>query len=376
MNATIPYLILRSLRGRVFLLGSVAFLFSMSVSFAGEQEVNVLALPNLTAGDKSGNWTVTPQGLEVKVTKRTTHLETPYQPRSNVYELNAEFSLSAERTKYITFRLPTKHGYVPLFLQAHPGDKFMGHHMGGYDGLYMRGGAAAELVKLGLAKESPMQFVPGRTYKLKAEIGETSLKVTLDGETLIAWEGDLSRWKPNPSLPEFTPGKLVIGADTGGIVFSLLTSTEKGVSPDVDTALLLKTETLGGVRYRLPEAELKKLLGEPDKWGEEGKDVHNGDTLTEADYGSKGLHISLRTDPKTGLRAVDEVYVSDPSKQRTTGGIEIGSTVEDLRRVYGAFEDKIASDDSLFVAGSGHEGIYFHLKEGRVEIIRLGAGYE
>ena len=376
MRATPILLTLARLGDRLLILGGALSLFWASASIAGEREVNVLVLPDLSSGDQSGNWTLTPQGLEVKVTKRTTHLETPYEPQSYEYELDAEFSLTAERTKYITLRLPTAHGYVPLFLQAHPGNQFMGHHMGGYDGLYMRGGAATELLKLGLAKESTMQFVRDHLYKLKVEMGESFMNVSLDGESIISWQGDLSRWKPNPSLPTFTPGKLVIGADTGGILFSLITSKEKDPSPPIDTALLLKTETLGGVGYRLPEAGLKKLLGEPDKWGEEGTDVHDGGTLIEADYTSKGMTISLRTDPKSGLRAVDSVYVAAPSTQRTAGGIQIGSTVEDLRRVYAAFENKSLSDDSFFAAGSGHEGLYFHLKDGRVEIIMLGVGYE
>lgn len=358
--------------------GGVAFFFWPSGSRANEQRVDVLAFSGITTGDKSGNWTLTQQGLEVKATNRTTHLETPYEPKTNEYELNAEFSLTAPRTGYITFRFPTRHGYVPLFLQAHPGPKFMGHHMGGYDGLFMRGGAAADLLKLGLAKESQMQFAPGRTYKLKVEIGESSLKATLDGESLISWKGDLSRWKPNPSLPSFTPEKLVIGADRGGIIFHRVTLLEKTPSaPSAsETAQILKTESLGGVRFRLPETDLKKLLGEPDKWGEDFKDVHNGGTLIQADYSSKGLVIQLRTDEKSGLRMVDEVFVEAPSTQGTTGGIQVGSTLEDLRRVYGAYEYKDASTKSLFVVGTEREGIYFGLKEDRVFYIRLGAGYE
>ena len=360
------------------LCGSAAFFFSPSGARANHQVVDVLALSGVTTEDQSGNWTLTQQGLEVKATNRATHLETPYEPKTNEYELNAEFSLTAPRTGYITFRFPTRRGYVPLFLQARPGPKFMGHHMGGYDGLFMRGGAAADLLKLGLAKESQMQFVPGRTYALKVEIGESSLKVTLDGESLISWKGDLSRWRPNPSLPSFTPSKLVIGADRGGIIFHRITSLEKTPSaPSASkTAQLLKTESLGGVRFRLPEADLKKLLGEPDKWGEEGKDVHNGGTLIEANYRSKGMVIQLRTDEKSGLRMVDEVFVEPPSTQRTSSGIQVGSTLDDLRRVYGDYEYKDASTKSLFVVGTEREGIYFGLEEGRVIFIRLGAGYE
>jgi hypothetical protein len=381
------------------LLAGAALFYWAGRSMMKGKEVNVLALSGLTAGNESGNWTHTQQGLEVKATTRTMHLETPYEPQTDEYELNAEFSLTAPRTGYITFRFPTRHGYVPLFLQVQSGPKFMGHHMGGYDGYYVRGGAAADLLKLGLAMESLMKFAPDRTYKLKVEIGASALKVTLDGESLISWQGDVSRWKPNPSLPAFTPSKLVIGSDRGGILFHRITSLEKPPSAPrtaapskqtsgtpkatqstgptaAETTQFLKTESLGGVSFRMPEADLKKLLGEPDKWGEESKDVHNGGTLTEADYSSKGLAIVLRTDDKSGLRMVDEVYVKAPSTQHTAGGIQVGSPLEDLRRVYGAYENKAASDEQLFVAGSEREGIYFGLKEGRVFYIRLGAGYE
>ena len=211
----------------VVLFGSVALFIWTSGSKPNEQVVDVLALSGITTGDKSGKWTHTEQGLEVKATNRTTHLETPYEPNTNEYELNVEFSLTAPRTGYITFRFPTRHGYVPLFLQVHQGPKFMGHHMGGYDGLFMRRGAAADLLKLGLAKESPMKFASGRTYKLKVEISESAFKATLDDESLISWRGDLSRWQPNPFFPTFAPSKLAIGEERGGIIFHRITSLEK-----------------------------------------------------------------------------------------------------------------------------------------------------
>ena len=182
-----------------------------------------------------------------------------------------------------------------------------------------------------------------------------------------------------------TPEALYLSAHLGddGAVFKVNQWQPEGIVGEGVESRLLKAESLGGVVLNLSEADLIRLLGEPENRSEEFVNEISGGFINEANYPSMGLQVNLTSEEKGGKRIVESLSASGNSTLRTAGGIQIGNTLEEVRRVYGEYEDKIdfpvpdpLEDEFTFVAGSMYGGVIIGFKGGKVERIMLGAGAE
>lgn len=139
----------------------------------------------------------------------------------------------------------------------------------------------------------------------------------------------------------------------------------------------LENETLGQLKLGRKAAEIVKALGQPES---KGKEVHweaTGDWVQEWNYPAKGLTLQMASARKGAAKTVLSFTAEEGSKLATGRGIKIGSTLGEVRKAYGKFENKEDSQaGETFVAGSIYGGIIFHLKDGKVSSIFFGAAAE
>ena len=152
-------------------------------------------------------------------------------------------------------------------------------------------------------------------------------------------------------------------------------------TPEEKTATekMLREENLGGLRLEMAEKQVIKLVGKPKKQGKLEMWEAIGSYMQEWSYPDKGLELQMTTGvKKTGPREVFMITAKKGCKLATKGGIKIGSTEEEVRKIYGPFEDKEnpPQGEGQFVAGSLYGGIIFDFKDGKVSRIFFGAAAE
>lgn len=171
--------------------------------------------------------------------------------------------------------------------------------------------------------------------------------------------------------------------DDEGVIYVINNWMPEGEVADPVATRLLEAESLGGLKLGQSEAEMKKVLGEPEVIGDEFPNEYAGGFLVEASYASKGILVMLASEEKGGPRSVESVHLDGTSKLASAGGIRIGHSLDDVRLVYGEFEDKIEfpvpdpiEKEFTFVAGSIYGGVIIQFTDGKVSGIMLGAGAE
>jgi hypothetical protein len=139
----------------------------------------------------------------------------------------------------------------------------------------------------------------------------------------------------------------------------------------------LETETFGQLKLGRKAADIVKVLGQPEG---KGKEVHwdaTGDWVQEWRYPAKGLTLNMASAKKGAPKTVLSFTAEEGCKLATSRGIKLGSTLAEVRKAYGKFENKEDSQaGETFVAGSVYGGIIFHLKDGKVSSIFFGAAAE
>jgi hypothetical protein len=136
-------------------------------------------------------------------------------------------------------------------------------------------------------------------------------------------------------------------------------------------------ESLGTLRLGLTGAEVMKALGKPSG---KGKDVlweAIGEWVQEWNYPAKGLALNMASGKKGGAKSLFSISASAGCTLATARGIRIGSTEAEVRKAYGAVEDRESSvRGESFVAGSLYGGVIFRFEKGRVSDIFIGAAAE
>ncbi len=90
-----------------------------------------------------------------------------------------------------------------------------------------------------------------------------------------------------------------------------------------------------------------------------------------------GAHASDELGEKGGAKTILNITAEAPCKLATSRGIQIGSTEEALAKSYRDVQNKEASEPGkFFVAGSLYGGVMFHLEDGKVAQIFIGAAAE
>jgi hypothetical protein len=136
-------------------------------------------------------------------------------------------------------------------------------------------------------------------------------------------------------------------------------------------------DTLGNLRLGQSAEAVIKALGKP---ASKGKDVEweaIGEWVQEWHFPKQGLTLAMSSEKKGGAKTILSITAESPCQLATSRGIQIGSTEAKVEKAYRDVQNKEDGEPGkLFVAGSIYGGAMFHLKEGKVAQIFIGAAAE
>jgi hypothetical protein len=138
-----------------------------------------------------------------------------------------------------------------------------------------------------------------------------------------------------------------------------------------------ESDSLGNLRLGQPATTITKSLGKPARKGQDVEWEAIGAWGQEWQFPKQGLTLAMSSEKKGGAKTVLSITAEAPCKLATSRGIRIGSTEADVAKAYRDVQDKEDSEPGkLFVAGSLYGGVMFHLAEGKVVKIFIGASAE
>ncbi|HEX8954733.1 MAG TPA: hypothetical protein VF798_00570 [Burkholderiaceae bacterium] len=141
--------------------------------------------------------------------------------------------------------------------------------------------------------------------------------------------------------------------------------------PDISTA-----EHLGALRLHLSEAEAKQAVACPVTAGKEQKWDADGAFHQEWHFAC-GVDLGMASERKGGKKTVQTIKIHGASTLKTSRGIGLGASEQDVTKAYAKEWSKDESKmPDLFVAGSLYGGVMFTFKERRVAEIFVGAAAE
>lgn len=136
------------------------------------------------------------------------------------------------------------------------------------------------------------------------------------------------------------------------------------------------TEHLGPLRLNLPETDAKKAIACPMTAGKERRWEADGAYHQEWHFAC-GVDLGMVSERKGGKKTVQTIKVSGESALKTSRGIGLGASEQDVSKAYAKEWSKDESKmPDLFVAGSLYGGVMFTFKEHRVSEIFIGAAAE
>jgi hypothetical protein len=136
-------------------------------------------------------------------------------------------------------------------------------------------------------------------------------------------------------------------------------------------------EPIGKLRLGLSESEVKKAIPCDRKRGPEQLWGADGAYHQEWVYADCGITLGMVSEKKGAPKAIESITLVSPSDLSTKSGIRIGSTEQEVMKVYASHWNKEdSSPGKTFVAGSVYGGLMFDFNAGTVSRIFLGAAAE
>ncbi|MBN9414515.1 hypothetical protein ABS71_04770 [bacterium SCN 62-11] len=154
------------------------------------------------------------------------------------------------------------------------------------------------------------------------------------------------------------------------VLFCVLTAVALAAPMKVTDA-----QKVGNLRLGLESSQVASLLGKP---GKETRPLEEGATgLTVKDQTFKqGLVVTLAREKTATVWRVERFLVTTPCTWKTPQGIGLGSTEQEVRKVYSQLLDAESQSPKQLVVGTIYDGVIFHMKNGKVESIFVGAAAE
>lgn len=136
-------------------------------------------------------------------------------------------------------------------------------------------------------------------------------------------------------------------------------------------------EKVGELYLGLPEKEVKKLLPCKAKLGPDQLMGADGEYHQNWKYSDCGIELDMVSEKKGHPKTIRSIAMTPPCSLRTTKGIRIGSTEQEVDKAYGRFKNQEESEQfESFVVGSIFGGLIINFKQGKVDSVFIGAGAE
>lgn len=139
---------------------------------------------------------------------------------------------------------------------------------------------------------------------------------------------------------------------------------------------VVDVQKLGDLELRLESSQLLPILGKPAGQGKAVVEGSTGLTVKDLKYPKHGLVVTLAREKKATVWRVERFLVKAPCAWKTPQAIGIGSSEQDVRKVYGQLLDSDSQTPEQLVVGTVYDGVIFHLKKGKVDSIFVGAAAE
>jgi hypothetical protein len=135
---------------------------------------------------------------------------------------------------------------------------------------------------------------------------------------------------------------------------------------------LIADETIGNLKIGMTFDEVKNILGKPDEISQPDSSEVDGENYKSLIYKNKGINIGLVIS-EDSMSNVSWIEMVDSCKLLTSKAIGLGSMAEDVTKAYSDFINPELCDSTSVLAGSFNLGMYFSIKEGRVNRLYIGA---
>jgi hypothetical protein len=179
--------------------------------------------------------------------------------------------------------------------------------------------------------------------------------------------------KTRPRIPAFTRRAFFIAL---AALLSFIVAALPAQAAE-DPEAFLKSEQLGGLKLNLPEKDVLKLLGNPQKKGTLMFQEADGEWVQDWEYPDAGLSLTMSAKKKGGAKTIAHITATAPCALATKAGIKIGSPAAEVSKVYkGHLDKENPPTPKHIVAGSIYGGLMFDLEKGKVTRIFIGAAAE
>ncbi len=146
---------------------------------------------------------------------------------------------------------------------------------------------------------------------------------------------------------------------------------------DEEMFKLMKTETIGDLRIGTAEADIKRAIAEQPKRTREVFQAADGRYVQRWTFAQQGLELRMGADKKGAPKTIDAIDCKARCALKSSRGIGVGSTLDDVQKAYAAeFNKEESKLPELFVAGTIYGGLLLKFRAGKVSAMFLGAAAE
>lgn len=135
-------------------------------------------------------------------------------------------------------------------------------------------------------------------------------------------------------------------------------------------------QKVGNLQLRLESSQVTALLGQPSSQSKPIEEGATGLTVKSQTFAKRGVVVTLAREKTATVWRVERFTVKAPCPWKTPQGIGIGSSDQQVRKVYQQLLDSEGQSSQQLVVGSIYDGVIFQLKKGKVESIFVGAAAE
>jgi hypothetical protein len=143
---------------------------------------------------------------------------------------------------------------------------------------------------------------------------------------------------------------------------------DSAVTPEV-----VYNEKIGSLRFGMTSSEVISILGEANDIQELSLYSSKDRILYVWSYKNKGIELSLLSDDssKNLTSTVTMITITNPCNYKTSKGIQIGSTLKDIKDKY-TINDELSGNDEI-VVGDLFNSLTFSIENDKVKKIFIGS---
>jgi len=139
---------------------------------------------------------------------------------------------------------------------------------------------------------------------------------------------------------------------------------------------LLEAERIGNFSLGLLDTQVTSSLDCPVVYGKNELWEVDGFYHQDWKYPRCGLILDMTSTDENSTKSIESITLIAPSTLKTRYGVGIGTSKEEVIKIYKDYLNKVHSSENILVAGSIYGGVIFTFEEDKVVNIFLGVAAE